>query len=157
SGLVVVDVGSGDRLHEFPVAENPLEVLQDLAIALDGFGLVGRMHADMFQEHGDRFRDRGCALFLRGLCNPFATGDKLPDEFVCLAALRFQCLTWRLPRHLPVPFSPFPPFDEEVAGALVPHVTAVEAMERDEAPEACSLANLLDDPNAFLECHCERL
>jgi hypothetical protein len=39
--LVVVDVGAGDCLDEFFLAEGPFEVFQNFLVALMGFGLVG--------------------------------------------------------------------------------------------------------------------
>src|SRR5947208_2401822 len=107
------------------------------------------MHANVAQEHRDGVRDEGSALLNRGLENFLAAGDELPHQLVCFAALGFESIAWCLPGHLTAALTPLPPFDEIVAGALLPNVLAAYAGHRYKTPEVRGLANFLDDSNSF--------
>ena len=74
--LAVVDIGTGDRLDEFFLAQNPLEVLYRDFVAAMRTGFVRRMHTDRRQEYLDGVCDRSRGDFFR-LPDVYAGGDKL--------------------------------------------------------------------------------
>src|SRR5580658_5047402 len=112
------------------------------------------MHPDMVQEEGDGVCEEGeLRLFFLGRRANSVAKHERADQLVALPPLRLHRFTWCDPRRFALALLSFPPFQEVVAGPLVPHIAGARMAERNKAPLAVIIADLLDDPNGFLYRH----